>query len=189
MPQIDLDMDAVALLRLEARKDGDDLSACLRRLISDAHRKKPGKRITVDQIRIPENLTPQVLAASYTKAILRFMYLLGWLSKKHGGDFAMVQHYTGRGRVYFARDQQAILKSGSSTKPQRIPESDFWVCTNLSNQVKGQIVDGVLTILGYPPKERGAWVESAVGGDDAEDEGCNSSGMDYEPDDPDDIRI
>jgi len=180
-------MDALALLRLEARKDGDDLSACVRRLISEAHRKKPGK-LTVDQLKIPDHLTPQALAVSYPKAILRFMFLLGWLSKKHGGAFAMVEHYTGRGRIYFARNQQIILDAGNSTKPQRIPESDFWVCTNLSNQVKGQIIDGVMAILGYPPQERRTWA-NAVEGDDSADGDFGRRSTDEDDDDPNDMRI
>ena len=188
MPQIDLEMDALAMLRLEARKDGDDLSACVRRLISDVHRKKPGKRVTVDQLKIPDHLTPQALAASYPKAILRFMFLLGWLSKKHGADFAMVQHYTGRGRIYFARNQQIILDAGNSTKPQRIPESDFWVCTNLSNQVKGQIIDGVMAILGYPPQERRTWVGAIEREDLAEDD-FDLGNPDEDFDDHDDLKI
>lgn len=186
MPLIELETDALARLRLEARKDDGDVSACIRRLIEEANRKKQGKRITLDQLRIPERLTPEVLAASYPTAILRFMYLLGWLSKTHKGDFAMVQHYTGRGRVYFAKNAEVILESGSSTMPQRIPESEFWVVTNLSNQIKGQILDGVLTILGYSTKEIRAWVAAAVAG--------NSSDEDYSPDsedddDSDDLRI
>ena len=180
-------MDALARLRLEARKDGDDLSACIRRLIDKAQSKKGNKRMTVDQISIPVQLTPESLATSYSTAILRFMCALGWLSKKHGTEFSMVQHYTGRGRIYFAKNSQAILDGGNSTKPQRIPESDFWVCTNLSNKMKGQILDGVMTILDYPPQERRAW-SSAVEGEEADD---NENARKDHQDDPDedDIRI
>lgn len=188
MPQIELDMDALAQLRLEARKDGDDLSACVRRLIMSAHGKKGSKRITLDQVRVPDHLTPDGLATKYPTAILRFMCALGWMARKHGANFAMVQHYTGRGRTYFAKNPQIILDGGSSTAPKRIPESDFWVCANLSNKIKGQILDGVMTILGYPAKERRAWVAAVEG------EGCGES--DYETDDgdsdsydPNDLKI
>lgn len=188
MPQVELEMDALARLRLEARKDGDDLSACVRRLIDKAHSKKGSKRMTLDQLRIPEQLTPESLATRYSTAILRFMCALGWLAKKHGAEFSMVQHYTGRGRIYFAKNSQAISDGGSSTKPQRIPESDFWVCTNLSNKMKSQIIEGVMTILDYPPVERRAW-SSAVEGEQVDE-------SEYTPEDPidhsdggDDIRI
>ena len=188
MPQIELDMDVLALLRLEARKDGDDLSSCIRRLISNAHAKMGGKRMTIDQIRIPGQLTAESMATSYPTAILRFMCALGWLSKKHGADFAMVQHYTGRGRTYFARNPQIILDGGSSTNPKRIPESDFWVCTNLSNKMKAQILEGVMTILGYPPQERRAWA-NAVEGEESGDGEYESEVRDDDPDDEDDLRI
>lgn len=181
-------MDALALLRLEARKDGDDLSACVRRLISNAHGKKGSKRITLDQVRIPERLTPESLAISYPTAILRFMCALGWLSKKHGAEFAMVQHYTGRGRTYFARNPQTILDGGSSTAPKRIPESEFWVCTNLSNKIKGQILEGVMTILGYPPHERRAWA-GAVEGEESGESDYEREDQEDDSDDQDDIRI
>lgn len=188
MPQVELEMDALALLRLEARKDGDDLSACVRRLISSAHAKKGSKRITLDQVRIPERLTPESLATSYSTAILRFMCALGWLSKKHGADFAMVQHYTGRGRTYFARNPQSIMDGGSSTNPKRIPESEFWVCTNLSNKMKGQILDGVMTILGYPPQDRRAWAK-AVEGEESGDSENDREDQEDDSDDQGDIRI
>lgn len=188
MPQVELDMDVVALLRLEARKDGDDLSECVRRLISNAHGKKASKRIALEDVRIPERLAPESLANSYPSAILRFMCALGWLSKKHGAEFAMVQHYTGRGRTYFARDPQTILDGGSSTNPKRIPESEFWVCTNLSNKMKSQILDGVMTILGYPPQERQAWA-CAVEGEEFVDSSPDSRDQEDDSDDHDDIRI
>lgn len=188
MPQIELELDALALLRLEARKDGDDLSACVRRLILNAHGKKGSKRITIEQIRVPGHLTPESLATSYSTAILRFMCVLGWLCKKHGADFAMVQHYTGRGRTYFAKNPQAILDGGNSTNPKRIPDSEFWVCTNLSNKIKGQILDGVMTILGYATLERRAWC-NAVEGDDSTEENFDRGCVEEDPDDPDDLRI
>jgi len=188
MPQIDLEMDALAMLRLEARKDGDNLSACVLRLISDAHRKKGGKRITLDQVQIPEQLTPESLATSYSTAILRFMCALGWLSKNHGADFAMVQHYTGRGRTYFARNPQTIMDTGNSTNPKRIPGSEFWVCTNLSNKIKAQILDGVMAIFGYPIHERRAWAK-AVEGDDSAEEDFDRGNADEDAEDPDDMRI
>jgi len=188
MPQVELEMDALALLRLEARKDGDDLSVCVRRLISSVHAKKGIKRITLDQVRIPERLTPESIATSYPTAILRFMCALGWLSKKHGAEFAMVQHYTGRGRTYFAKNAQSIMDGGSSTNPKRIPESEFWVCTNLSNKMKGQILDGVMTILGYPPQDRRAWA-SAVEGEESGDSDYEREDQDDDSDDQGDIRI
>jgi negative modulator of initiation of replication len=188
MPQVELEMDALALLRLEARKDGDDLSACVRRLILDSRGKKGSKRITIEQIRVPQHLTPESLATSYPTAILRFMCVLGWLCKKHGADFAMVLHYTGRGRTYFARNPQAILDGGNSTNPKRIPDSEFWVCTNLSNKIKGQILDGVMTILGYATLERRAW-SNAVEGDDSADGSFDRECVEGDPDDPDDLRI
>ena len=184
MPQIELDLDALAQLRLEARKDNGDVSACIRRLILHANAKKTRKRGSIDQI--PDELSPESLKEQYPTAILRFMCLLGWLAKKHGSDFAMAQHYKGRGgRVYIAKSPNPILESGNSTNPKQIPESEYWACTNLSNKLKGQIVDGVMTILDYPGHERRAWV-AAVEAEDSE--GGESNWVDVSVDD-DDMRI
>jgi hypothetical protein len=111
-----------------------------------------------------------------------------WLSKKHGADFSMVQHCKGRGRIYFALNPQSILETGNSTNPKRIPGSDFWVCTTLSNKLKGQIIDGVLVILGYPPQERRAWA-SAVEAEDSNEEDFDREGREEDPFDPNDPRI
>lgn len=184
MPQIEIESDALAQLRLEARKDNGDVSACILRLIQHYNVKKSRKRGTIDHI--PDELTPESLKELYPTAILRFMCLLGWLAKKHGADFAMVQHYKGRGgRVYIAKSPNPILESGNSTNPKQIPESEYWACTNLANKLKGQIVDGVMTILDYPGHERRAWV-AAVETDDSA--GGQSSCAEVSEDD-DDMRI
>lgn len=184
MAQIEIEPDVLALLRLEARKENGDLSACLRRLIQHANAKKGPKRRSLDHI--PDELSPESLKEQYPTAILRFMCLLGWLAKKHGSDFSMAQHYRGRGgRVYIAKSPNPILESGNSTNPKQIPESEFWACTNLSNKLKGQIVDGVMTILGYPGHVRRSWV-TAVEADDSE--GSESSWVEDSSDD-DDMRI
>ena len=189
MPQVELDMDALALLRLEARKDGDDLSACIRRLVQGANGKKGSKRMKIEDIRITDRLTPESLVSMYPTAILRFMCVLGWLNRKHGADFAMVEHCTGRGRTYFARNPQVILDGGSSTAPKRIPESDYWVCTNLSNKVKGQILDGAMTILGYTAQERRPWINAVEGEDDGSTSFDSSGDADSDEDDDGEIRI
>lgn len=184
MPEIELDRDALAQLRLEARKDNDNLSACVRRLIQHANAKTTRKRGSLGPI--PDELNPGSLIEKYPTAILRFMCLLGWLAKKHGSDFAMAQHYKGRGgRVYIAKSPHPILESGNSTNPKQIPESEYWACTNLSNELKGNIVDGVMTILNYPGQERRAWV-AAVESKDSD--GSDSKWVEENVDDAD-MRI
>ena len=185
MPQIEIEPDVLAQLRLEARKDNGDVSACIRRLIEHANAKKTRKRGTIDHI--PDELSPDALKEQYPTAILRFMCLLGWLAKKHGSDFSMAQHYKGRGgRVYIAKSPNPILESGNSTNPKQIPESEYWVCTNLSNKLKGQIMDGVMTILDYPGHERREWV-AAVETDHSG--GIDSSWVEETEYDDDDMRI
>jgi negative modulator of initiation of replication len=122
----------------------------------------------------------------YSSAILRFMCLLGWLAKKHGADFEMALYYRGRGsRVLIARSPTPILESGNSTFPKQIPESSYWVCTNLSNKSKAQVVDGVMTILNYPAPERRKWM-SAI---DAEDSERSEVAWETDDEDDDDLRI
>ena len=55
----------------------------------------------------------------------------------------------GRRRIYFARTPEVIEQTGSSTKPQPIPGTPWYVATNNSTSRKQRILGKVMTRLGY----------------------------------------
>ncbi|MCX5654927.1 MAG: AIPR family protein [Planctomycetota bacterium] len=84
-------------------------------------------------------------------ATVRFLFVLGWAYRKHSGQFDLVRDkIRGAQRIYFARSADEIERSGISTSPKQIPGTPYWVCTNLPNAMKNEILAGVLhKVLGY----------------------------------------
>lgn len=79
----------------------------------------------------------------------RLVALLGFLHGKHAREFGRALDVSGGKRAYVARTRMEIEAGRLHTYPQRIPDSDFWVQTNLSHNLKQEVVRRVLRSLGY----------------------------------------
>jgi negative regulator of replication initiation len=79
----------------------------------------------------------------------RLLALLGFLHGKHAREFGRVLGVSGAKRAYIARTRMEIEAGRLHTYPQRIPDSDLWVQTNLSHNLKQEVVRRVLRSLGY----------------------------------------
>ncbi|WP_373777907.1 replication initiation negative regulator SeqA [Glaesserella sp.] len=96
-----------------------------------------------------------VLASSHfihePKVVNRFLALLSALhSADHEGFAHATENVQGSERVYFARDEQTILATGSSVKAKQIPESPFWVITNNNTERKGIILCALMNSMELP---------------------------------------
>lgn len=86
-----------------------------------------------------------------TKGVNRFLQLLSALYTAYPEGFAQAtENVQGSERIYFARDEQTILASGSSVKAKQIPESPFWVVTNNNTERKGIILCALMESLELP---------------------------------------
>lgn len=83
----------------------------------------------------------------------RFLLILSALHRVHGEQFSAVIEIRGRDRLYFARSENELAESGSSTKPRQIPESAFWVMTNSNTTRKKMMITEVAKALGYQSTE------------------------------------
>ena len=63
--------------------------------------------------------------------------------------FEEVAKIRGRHRAYFARDPEDIKRTGSSTLPQPIPKTPWYVATNTSTRLKQVILRKILSRLDY----------------------------------------
>lgn len=86
-----------------------------------------------------------------TKVVNRFLQLLSALYAVSPEAFAhATENVQGSERIYFARDEQTILATGSSVKAKQIPDSPFWVITNNNSERKGIIVSALMDAMGLP---------------------------------------
>jgi negative modulator of initiation of replication len=83
----------------------------------------------------------------------RFLVLLGWLYQKHRPYFDKVETIKGRGRLYFAKSEDALNDAGKSVNPKQIPNSPFWVITTSPTDLKQQMIRSVMFTFGYPSEE------------------------------------
>lgn len=85
------------------------------------------------------------------KVVNRFLQLLSALYVAHPEGFAQAtENVQGSERIYFARDKEVILATGSSVKAKQIPDSPFWVITNNNTERKGIILSALMNAMELP---------------------------------------
>lgn len=85
------------------------------------------------------------------KVVNRFLQLLSALYVSNPDGFAQAtENVQGSERIYFARDKEVILATGSSVKAKQIPDSPFWVITNNNTERKGIILSSLMAAMELP---------------------------------------
>ncbi len=97
------------------------------------------------------NLLSDKLLNEQMSKVERFLVILGALHNAHAKEFDRVLEIKGKGRLYFAKNEQTLLASGSSTNPKAIPGSEYWVVTNNNTAKKRSMLAQTAQILGYNP--------------------------------------
>lgn len=108
-----------------------------------------GKDTVIDGVKAMRSLLISDEFAGSKKAIDRFMLVLSSLYKIDRQSFAEATQVKGRTRVYFAESEQVLLESGKTTKPKAIPHTPFWVITNTNTNRKRQMVEQLMTRMGF----------------------------------------
>ncbi len=86
-----------------------------------------------------------------TKGVNRFLQLLAAIYRADPDGFShATENVQGSERIYFARDEQTILATGSSVKAKQIPDSPFWVITNNNTERKGIILCALMNAMELP---------------------------------------
>ncbi|ATF08985.1 replication initiation negative regulator SeqA [Candidatus Enterovibrio altilux] len=111
--------------------------------------KDTGKSNTIKQIKEIHSLLISDEFISEDNAIGRFMLVLSTLYRIDGQSFSVATALKGRTRVYFADNEQILLKSGKTTKPKHIPSTPFWVITNTNTSRKRQMIEKLMTRMGF----------------------------------------
>ena len=167
MKTIDISDDIYEHLLKNVKTLGEDASSILRRLLNVplATPQTPQTRPTLVQSAAPEVVrqVPEGASGAVAEclnhprfhverdAVGRFLFVLGWLQKKHPDRFPRVLGLRGRKRTYFARTADELEASGESVNAQRVPDSEYWVITNNDTPKKRRIIADVMRLMGYGP--------------------------------------
>lgn len=85
------------------------------------------------------------------KGVNRFLQLLSAIYRADPEGFShATENVQGSERIYFARDEETILATGSSVKAKQIPDSPFWVITNNNTERKGIILCALMNAMELP---------------------------------------
>ena len=111
---------------------------------------KPVKTIK-DKVRAMRELLLSDEYAEQKRAVNRFMLLLSTLYSLDAQAFAeATESLHGRTRVYFAADEQTLLKNGNQTKPKHVPGTPYWVITNTNTGRKCSMIEHIMQSMQFP---------------------------------------
>ena len=104
-----------------------------------------------DKVRAMRELLLSDEYAEQKKAVNRFMLVLSTLYSLDQNAFAeATESLHGRTRVYFAADEQTLLKNGNQTKPEHVPGTPYWVITNTNTGRKCSMVEHIMQSMQFP---------------------------------------
>ncbi|MGX2973699.1 replication initiation negative regulator SeqA [Ursidibacter arcticus] len=112
------------------------------------------KKVLTEQEKLIKRVEFTIASSKFTsetKAVNRFLQILSALYVMNPEEFAhATENVQGSERIYFARDKETILATGSSVKAKQIPESPFWVITNNNTERKGIILGLIMQEMELP---------------------------------------
>lgn len=104
-----------------------------------------------DNVRAMRELLLSDEYAEQKKAVNRFMLVLTTLYSLNSKTFAeATESLHGRTRVYFASDEQTLLKNGNQTKPKQVPGTPYWVITNTNTGRKCSMIEHIMQSMQFP---------------------------------------
>lgn len=102
-------------------------------------------------VKAVENVLNSATFRDEKKGVKRFLQLLSALHRASPERFAKAtEKVQGSERIYFAKDADTILATGSSPKAKPIPDSPFWVITNNNTERKGIILCALMNEMALP---------------------------------------
>jgi negative regulator of replication initiation len=162
MKTIQLEDDVFAALESNVRGFNDSPNDVIKRLLGEFGEsnnsvpKKPNPTIAPSSA--SQKVSAIVQLVQSPKYLMgdakdRYFAVLEFFYRHHRNEFSLLENYRRGRRINFARSAKTIEESGSSTFPEQIPNTPYYVLTNLSNPRKRQILEDILKMFKYPISE------------------------------------
>ena len=169
MKTIEVDDELYQYIASQTRHIGESASDILRRMLKFSAASQPVTPVVKevravqpvveakpvnpvkDKVRAMRELLLSDEYAEQKKAVNRFMLVLSTLYSLDQNAFAeATESLHGRTRVYFAADEQTLLKNGNQTKPKHVPGTPYWVITNTNTGRKCSMVEHIMQSMQFP---------------------------------------
>jgi negative modulator of initiation of replication len=148
MRTIEIDEDIYVYLLSKTIQIGESASSILRRELK-LNGQARAKKAAIPTASHELGLFLRTPTMRFGNATDKFLAVLAEVHQHNPKDFERVLSIQGRGRVYFARSKEEIIRSGRSTQPRQIPGTPFWVMTNSPTPQKRAMLRKALELLGY----------------------------------------
>ena len=169
MKTIEVDDELYSYIASHTKHIGESASDILRRMLKFSAASQPATPVVKDvravqpvveakpvnpvkdKVRAMRELLLSDEYAEQKKAVNRFMLVLSTLYSLDQHAFAeATESLHGRTRVYFAADEQTLLKTGNQTKPKHVPGTPYWVITNTNTGRKCSMVEHIMQSMQFP---------------------------------------
>lgn len=169
MKTIEVDDELYSYIASHTKHIGESASDILRRMLKFSAASQPATPVVKevravqpvveakpvdpvkDKVRAMRELLLSDEYAEQKKAVNRFMLVLSTLYSLDQHAFAeATESLHGRTRVYFAADEQTLLKNGNQTKPKHVPGTPYWVITNTNTGRKCSMVEHIMQSMQFP---------------------------------------
>ncbi|EHO8330275.1 replication initiation negative regulator SeqA [Escherichia coli] len=150
MKTIEVDDELYSYIASHTKHIGESASDILRRMLKFSASSQPAAPVT-KEVRAMRELLLSDEYAEQKRAVNRFMLLLSTLYSLDAQAFAeATESLHGRTRVYFAADEQTLLKNGNQTKPKHVPGTPYWVITNTNTGRKCSMIEHIMQSMQFP---------------------------------------
>ncbi|PTX96785.1 hypothetical protein DB345_06280 [Spartobacteria bacterium LR76] len=152
MPTIEISEETLEALRSRVKDFGESPETVIRRLLA-ADGADLGAEAAFEKSEVSPKLLELIDSSEFVQCNGRDRYLkvLKFLHDEKRMVFAVKACGLKFGkRIQIARTKEEIDQSGKSTFPALIPDTKFWVLTNLSNKAKRDVIVAVMERLEYP---------------------------------------
>ena len=146
MKTIEIDDEVYEALLGRVRDFGDTPNLVLRRELNIHGSEMISPVVQASPLQVFLNSTEFRFAKG---AVGRFLAILSWIYKNDADSFSVVEDIRGRGRIYFSKSVDELEKSGRSVNPKKIPGSPYWVITTTPTNLKQDMLDQVMKVLGF----------------------------------------
>lgn len=169
MKTIEVDDELYSYIASHTKHIGESASDILRRMLKFSAASQPAAPVTKevrvaspaiveakpvktikDKVRAMRELLLSDEYAEQKRAVNRFMLLLSTLYSLDARAFAEATNRCTVVRVYFAADEQTLLKNGNQTKPKHVPGTPYWVITNTNTGRKCSMIEHIMQSMQFP---------------------------------------
>lgn len=135
----------------------DEVYSALQRLATGFHETPDAVLTRLLNLETPtdrdEPIVAYVLSAEFRAKFTdadKYLAILAWLARRHGGDFREFIQNLSSGRRYLGLSRDDIVATCRHNQARQIGDTPYWAIMNLDTATKRRFLARVMDFTGYP---------------------------------------